>query len=250
MGMYFNVNIEFDKKIIHDKINETINSTKKGYICVIDGNVLATANKNFDYKEIINNSLINLCDGSSIALLASKIYKKKFITYTGPEFFSEYVGGSFKQYFLGNTQENLDQLKNKFINIGYNIKCFEFMSLPFNNVKDFDYKSIANEINAFSPDIIWISLGAPKQEFFISELFPLIDKGILIAIGAAFNLYLDEINNKRTPVIFRKMKLEWLFRVIKEPKRVGTRALNYFILLPKLILEEVKKIKFINETIS
>ena len=59
-----------------------------------------------------------------------------------------------------------------------------------------DYKAIAQDINGFSPDLIWISLGAPKQEVFISKLYPYIDSGILVAIGAAFNLFLGDTDNK------------------------------------------------------
>lgn len=240
MNKYFNISIEFDKRKIVSKINDCIERNQKGYVCVVDGNVLATAHKQKEYRDIVNGALVNTCDGSSIALLAGLIHKSKFETYTGPEIFSKYVGENYTQYFLGNTDENLLRLKNKFEALGYNLNNFKFQSLPYKNVDDFDYPTIAQEIQLFSPDIIWVSLGAPKQEIFISKLYPYLDKGVLFAIGAAFNLFLGDEKNKRAPQIIRNMHLEWLFRVLQEPKRVGKRALSYLGILPILIYNEIK----------
>jgi len=242
MKKYFDIYIEFDKSKIVKKINDCIAQNQKGYVCVVDGNVLATAHKQNQYKEVVNGALVNTCDGSSIALLAGLLHKSKFETYTGPDIFSKYVGENYTQYFLGNTDENLLRLKNKFEDLGHNLDNFKFQSLPYKSVEDFDYQTIAKEIQLFSPDIIWVSLGAPKQEIFISKLYPYLDKGVLFAIGAAFNLFLGDENNKRAPQIIRKMHLEWLFRVLQEPNRVGKRALSYLIVLPKLISQEIRNI--------
>ena len=53
-------------------------------------------------------------------------------------------------------------------------------------------------------------------------------------------LILEDDVNKRAPIILRRLRLEWLFRVFREPNRIGKRALKYFIIIPKLILEEIK----------
>ena len=99
--------------------------------------------------------------------------------------------------------------------------------------------SISKEVNIFKPDIIWVSLGAPKQEYFISKLSPLIEQGILFAIGAALNFFLTEKIKDNS--ILEKYNLIWLSRVFKEPRRIGGRALTYLFVLPKLILKEIKK---------
>ena len=134
----------------------------------------------------------------------------------------------------------LTKLKQKFKNQGYNIKSMSFRSLPFKDVNNFDYESIAKEINIISSDIIWVSLGAPKQEVFMSKLLPYLDKGVLFGIGAAFNFYIDEGNNRRAPKMFRLLKLEWLYRILKEPKKIGNRVWSYIKILPNLIVDEMK----------
>lgn len=247
MKKYFDIYIEFDKTCVVKNVEDAIINQKKGYVCVIDGNVLATTFKDLNYREIINGGIVNTCDGTSIALMAGMIHHKKFETFTGPEIFSFFTSKNQKQFFLGNTNENLSKLSIKFSELGYNNENFRFQSLPFKDVLDFDYKKIAVDINRFSPDIVWVSLGAPKQEIFISKLIPFLDKGILFAIGAAFNLFLGDKNNKRAPNWMRKYHLEWFFRVLQEPKRVGKRAFNYLFIIPKLILFEIKNR---NETVN
>ena len=247
MNKYFNIYLEFDRHKIDSTFLEAIEKKKKAYICVVDGNVLATAHKNDSYRAIINGGLVNLCDGSSIAMMAGKIHMKDLSTYTGPEFFSNFVNTNTKQYFLGNTVENLEKLKLNFLDSGYNLNNYDFEPLPFKNIEDFDYLAIAQHINAFSPNIIWVSLGAPKQEMFISKLLPYINSGVLVATGAAINLFLGENNNKRAPKFLQNLHLEWLYRVLQEPRRIGKRALNYLLLLPQLVYEEMKQVRIIKK---
>jgi N-acetylglucosaminyldiphosphoundecaprenol N-acetyl-beta-D-mannosaminyltransferase len=240
MTRLFNVNFEFNKTIVNEKITQNLKTQSKGYVCVVDGNVLSNANTYTSYNNIINNSLLNICDGSSIALLGNLIYKKKYGTYVGAEIFADFTASDYKQYFLGNTDDVLDKLKIKFKSQGFNTNSMVFNSLPFKDVNDFDYESIAKEINITSCDIVWVSLGAPKQEIFMSKLLPHLNKGVLFGVGAAFNFCLNEDQYKRAPKLLRSLKLEWAYRVINEPKRIGGRAFSYAMLLPKLIFKEIK----------
>ena len=241
MKKYFNVQFEFEKLKVHKTVEKYISNKKKGYVCVVDGNVLAHSYKNIEYNQILNNSTLNICDGSSIALLAGLIHNKKLEAYTGPQIFAKYVKENYRQCFIGNTPENLLKIKDKMENLDFNLDLFKFIPLPFKEVSDFDYSAISKEVNSFKPDIIWVSLGAPKQEYFISKLYPLVEQGVLFAVGAVFNFFLAEKTKNNS--ILEKYNLIWLSRVIKEPKRVGGRALKYLFILPKLILKEMKNKK-------
>ena len=65
MTRLFNVNFEFNKSIVNEKIEKNIKTQSKGYVCVVDGNVLSNTNTHSSYNNIINNSLLNICDGRS-----------------------------------------------------------------------------------------------------------------------------------------------------------------------------------------
>ncbi len=239
---------EFNRQIIIQTIDDSIAKRQKGFVCVVDGNVLATANKVVTYNSIVNSSIINCCDGSSIAMLAGRIHNEKLKTFTGPELFAYYITKKVKQAFIGNSPEVQRILKTKLEQLGVDMNLMTFIELPFLKFEDFNYSEIAEKINQTGSQISWVSLGAPKQEMFNSQLLPYINSGVLVGIGAGINLFLDEIDNKRSPKLIRKLKLEWLTRVIKEPKRIGLRALKYLWIIPKLINQEIKIKK--NETVS
>lgn len=243
MKKYFNIPIEFEKETVLETIRRTAENNKKAYVCVIDGNVLTTSYNNIKYREILNNSLINICDGSSIALLSSFLYKEKLRAFTGPELFDLLIKEDRKHLLIGNTEAVQSNLKLKFISQGLNPGNYSFLQLPFEKVEDFDYLTIAKHINTISPELIWVSLGAPKQENFIYLLNPHLEKGISIAIGAAFNFYINHKEFKRAPEYLRKLHLEWVYRFYKEPTKNGRRVFNYLFKLPYIIWSEYARIQ-------
>lgn len=246
MNNYFGINLEFDPNKINQLINKTIEEQQKGYVCVVDGNVLTFAQKNQDYRRIINNSLVNTCDGSSIAWLAGKIYKKDFRALTGPEIFTKYIESPYKQILLGSTDTIVEKIKMKLKLKGIEDDHIQHIPVPFLSVDSFNYSEIADEINKLNPDIIWVSLGAPKQEIFMSKILPFIDKGVMFGIGAAFNFYIAEIAIPRK----RRGALQfiWLNRIFHEPKKQLKRSVPYIAILPKLAVRE--KIKMIEPTLK
>ncbi len=241
MNKYFNVFLEFDKEIVHRTIEKTISENGKGYVCAIESNNLAIANKNKDFNDVVNHSLINICDGSNIAWLLGRLYKKEFHSYTGNSIFMHFVNQKkFKQYFLGNTAPILKGLQIHLAETDPSISNMIFKELPFRKVEEFDYPEIAREINENKPDLIWISLGAPKQEIFMSMLLPYLNRGVMVGIGAAFNFNAHIGPVKRAPSWMRNMRLEWLYRALEEPKKNIPRYWNFIKLLPGLFIRERK----------
>jgi N-acetylglucosaminyldiphosphoundecaprenol N-acetyl-beta-D-mannosaminyltransferase len=240
MNKYFQIKLEFNQETIHKTIHHAVSENQKGYVCVVDGNVLAIAQKNQVYRTIINNSLVNTCDGSSIAWLAEKIYKKDFRALTGPEIFTKYIESPYKQILLGSTDNVVEKIKAKLKSKGIEDDHIQHIPVPFLSVDSFNYSEIAEEINKLNPDIIWVSLGAPKQEIFMSKILPFIDKGVMFGIGAAFNFYIGEINSPKAHI--GTLKFIWISRLLKEPKKQLKRIIPYIKLLPKLWWNE--KIKY------
>ena len=242
MKKYFNIKLEFDKSIIHQTIETAIKNNKKGYVCVMEANNITVANNNPQFLKIVNSSLINICDGSNVAWLLGKLHNKSFKSYIGFNIFMHYIElKEFKHFFIGNTQNILDSMKIELSKIDPNIINMKFQELPFKKVEEFDYKEIAKIINQNEPDLIWVSLGAPKQEEFMSLLLPHLNKGILLGVGAAFNFSAGGIGSvKRAPLWMRKLRMEWLYRAIEEPQKNIPRYLNFIKILPKLVLSEIK----------
>jgi len=241
MEKYFNVNLEFDKNKVDQIIHNTIINRGKGYVCSVEGNILATANSNPQYLEIVNNSLVNICDGGSIALLASLIHRRKYRTYIGADLFIKYIKmAQFRSFFLGNTEDILKGLKINLIKHDSSVKNMKFQTLPFRKVEEFDYPAIARMINEDAPDIIWVSLGAPKQEVFMSKLLPFLNKGVMFGFGAIFNFNSVNSEEKRAPNFFLKLKMEWIFRLLINPKKQTPRIKDILTTYPKIFINEIK----------
>jgi len=240
---YFNIDLEFDADKVDWIIQNAIQKKQKGYVCSVEGNILATTSRSKEYLDIINNALVNICDGFSIALLASLIHMKKFNTYIGADLFIKYIKmKKYRSYFLGNTDDVLSGLKEELTRYDPKIMDMRFKSLPFRNVHDFDYKKIAKEIEEDRTDIIWVSLGAPKQEIFMSKLKPYLKSGIMFGFGAIFNFYSNNSAEKRAPRIFLFLKIEWIYRLFNSPQKQFKRIKLIFLTYPLMVYNEVKQI--------
>ena len=238
----FNIKLEFNHDVFRQEIENYVKDKGKGYVCVVDANVLTMAHTNIAYREIVKNSYINTCDGGSIASMANVLYGTNFKAYSGPELFSDYIGRSdIKQLLLGNTQEKYNQIKSKLIENGLETTHLTYMSLPFASIDEFDYKNIAQSINAINPDFIWVSLGAPKQENFMYRILPYLNQGLMFGIGAAFNFYVGDIVQPKFHI--GSFRFVWLDRLFREPKKQFRRTIetlsNYYFIYN----EERKKIR-------
>lgn len=244
MGKFFNVSIEFDRDKVNEIIFSTILNKQKGYVCSIESNNLSIANINSEYNMIINRSLVNICDGSVLAKILAWIHQQNFDSYIGAELFLSFIElRTFKQYFLGNTQEVLDSLRENLSKIDPAIQNMRFCPLPFADVEMFDYAAIAKDINAEQPDIIWVSLGAPKQEIFMHKLLPYLDQGVMFGFGAIFNFNAHTGGVKRAPKWMLKWRLEWLYRAYEEPRKNIPRYVRFLCLLPRLVWQEYRSLR-------
>jgi N-acetylglucosaminyldiphosphoundecaprenol N-acetyl-beta-D-mannosaminyltransferase len=237
---YFNINLEFNHNVLKDTISTMANNNYKGYVCFVDLTSLVYSYRFDDFKHVLNSSVVNSCDGSYIALFASLLHKRKLQQYIGPDFFKEFIFKKGNHIIIGSTYNIYDKVINRIELEGGNVGNISFFELPFNSVEDFDYVRIATYINEKKANYIWVSLGAPKQEYFMHRLLPFIDSGIILGIGAALNFFSGEI--KEIPRWMKRFHLVWIYRLIAEPKKQINRLKSIIWIFPKMILEEKKKI--------
>lgn len=239
MNTYFNINYEFDKQEVH----RAIEATQKGYICVADGVVMNIANRDPEYLKVVNGSIFSICDSSWVPLYLKSIYGIKYQQYCGSEIFKDIVSShKYRMMFLGTSQEILDGLKHEISKMNPDVTNMQFVELPFRNVEDFDYPEIANMVNIDKSKIIWVALGAPKQEKFMNLLLPHLEQGVMIGVGAAFKFY-SGTSEKRCPKWIHKLHLEFIYRIIQDPKKQLKRCFWILRTLPKLYLEERRRAK-------
>ena len=95
---------------------------------------------------------------------------------------------------------------------------------------------ILEQINQAKPDIIWVGLGTPKQDLWVANHRDQLTAPILIAVGAAFDFHTGRV--PQAPKWMQRSGLEWLFRLLQEPRRLWHRYLVYNPLFILLILAQ------------
>ena len=236
----FNIHIEFDSEVFKATVEKYIREKQKAYVCVVDANVITIAQKDPKYREIVKNATINTCDGSSISKMVNKIYGTHYHAFNGPELFEYYIERPYKHLLVGNTKAKVEQIKEFVKQKGVDVDLLH-LDVPFVPVDQFDYEGIAKQINEIKPDIVWVSLGAPKQETFISNIFPYVNQSVFFGIGAAFNFYTGDLHNNKKEI--GGLRFIWLERIFKEPKKQLKRVGSYLMMMPKMYFEERRKAK-------
>lgn len=238
MPTYFNIKYEFDRQTVFDTIDRHIAERKPGYICVADGVILDRANRDPEYLNVINSSIFSICDSSYVPLYIRQIHGHKYRQFSGSQIFRDIVSNTcHRMIFLGSKQRTLDALRNNIMDWNPKVAEMSFVELPFANVDGFDYPTIAKMISDDKADIIWISLGAPKQEQFMHRLLPHLQHGVAIAVGAAFKFY-SGLDEKRAPKWMVRHHLEFLHRIYQEPRKQLRRCFSIMTSLPKIIYRE------------
>jgi N-acetylglucosaminyldiphosphoundecaprenol N-acetyl-beta-D-mannosaminyltransferase len=184
---------------------------------------------------ILNTADILAPDGILTVLVARlkgyKFSKKD----TGPELLNKFCEVAqekrYRFYFYGDTAETLDRLLNR-LNSGFpNIEVVGSHSPPFRTVTPEEDEAIIAEINQAKPDVLWVGLGMPKQEQWIYEHRESLKVPVAVGAGAALKFMSGTVD--RAPIKVQNLGLEWLWRLVQEPKRVWRRV---FIDAPQFIL--------------
>lgn len=241
MMTFFNINYEFDRGAVHEAIAKRLTEPGSDYICVADGVILNTANRVPAYLKVVQSGMFAICDSSYVPLYIRWIYGLQFKQYSGSEIFMDIVASRrYRMIFLGTQQPILDGLKEQLMEVNPDVESMQFVELPFREVGEFDYEGIARMIEADGADIVWVALGAPKQEFFMAHLKKHLSHGVMIAVGAAFKFF-SGTETSRAPQWMVRHHLEFVHRISKEPKKQLRRCARIITTLPGLLFDEWRR---------
>jgi N-acetylglucosaminyldiphosphoundecaprenol N-acetyl-beta-D-mannosaminyltransferase len=125
------------------------------------------------------------------------------------------------QYFYGGADGVAEKLRDNFTAKHPGLKVAGVYSPPYRALTAEEDQEIVDRLNEAGPDIIWVGLGAPKQERWMAEHRDRLDAAILIGVGAAFDFHTGRVD--RAPKWMQKAGLEWSYRIYKEPRRLWRR---------------------------
>lgn len=222
------INMEWLLEYLKANINSQVGNCLAGdYICVSNVHTTIISYENPDYCKIQNDGLMAIPDGGPLSTLGRRRGFKDMSRITGPnlmgELFKESLKQGYRHYFYGSTEETLKKMCNN-LQVEYpGMQVVGSYSPPFRPLTIEEDRQIIDQINKANPDFIWIGLGAPKQEKWMSEHHGKLC-GLMLGVGAGFDYYAGNIN--RAPGWMQKLNLEWLYRLAQDPKRLFKRYWN------------------------
>lgn len=197
------------------------------YICVTNVFATVTASEDKEYLEVQNNALMAIPDGGPLSIVGRKRGFKNMSRTTGPDYMGEMFKISkengYRHFFYGSKQETLDKLEENLKKDYEGIEIVGLYSPPFRELTKEEDEEIIKMINDAKADFVWVGLGAPKQERWMAKHVDKIN-GLMVGVGAGFDYYAGNI--RRAPMWMQKMSLEWLYRLIQEPKRLFMKYLT------------------------
>lgn len=194
------------------------------YMCVSNVHTTVVSYEDRNYCNVQNNAALAIPDGGPLSSLGQKRGFENMQRTTGPSYMEEILKISaekgWKHYFYGSTEETIEKLKDVLADDYKGVQVVGMYSPPFRELTTEEKEQVINEINEAKPDFIWVGLGAPKQELWMAEHQGKVN-GFMVGVGAAFD-YLTK-NIERAPEWMQKHNLEWLYRLLQDPKRLFYR---------------------------
>jgi len=198
------------------------------------------AQQDSEFMFALINSDILIPDGIGIVYAARFLSGRKLKKIAGYDLFiheMEWLDAEIcKVFFLGSSLDVLKLIQKRAAKEYPNIKIAYF-SPPYKKVfSDEDTLTMISAVNSFSPDVLFVGMTAPKQEKWASLNFDKINAMHVCSIGAVFDFYAKTI--KRAPQWMINIGLEWLYRLMREPRRMWKRYIIGNILFIGYILKE------------
>lgn len=221
-------------------IEQWIINRERTYICIAPVSTIVDCQTNKEYLKIVNNAGMITPDGMPLAWLGKLRGDKDIQRTYGPDLMLTLCGISqkkgYKHYLYGGTGNTCQLLEGILKKQFPNLDIVGSFSPPYRPIHTEENAEIIEEINRANPDILWVGLGSPKQDFWMSRHREKLNVPVMIGIGAAFDFLSG--NKKQAPKWMRDNGLEWLFRLISEPRRLWKRYIVGNSLFLYLIYKE------------
>ena len=221
-----NINVtDMDKTI--EYITGNLEALRGDYICVSNVHTTVMAFRDEEYRKVQNSGAMALPDGQPLSIVSRRRGYANAKRVPGPDLMPAILNLSqekgYTHYFYGSTKHTLEQLKKAVLSKYPKVKIVGMYAPPFRELTEEEDEEITRRINDSGADFVWVALGAPKQERWMYEHRGRIG-GLMIGVGAAFDFIAGTV--KRAPMWMQKLCLEWVFRIMQDPKRMIPRYLN------------------------
>ena len=234
-------------------ITGVVETGQVSYVTVTGAHGIIESTKSDSLREIHNDSYLTVPDGVP-TVWVGKIYGHKDMERVyGPDLMAsifrqgEASAQKFRHFLWGASTAVVVKLRDSLLKKYPNADIVGVISPPYRDLNSEEKRELLAKINDSEPHFFWVGLSTPKQEKFMHgflkeyrDSLDFVDKKkgfMMLGVGAAFDFHAGEL--KQAPSLLQNMGLEWLFRLLVEPKRLWRR---YFRVVPMFMYKVIMQI--------
>jgi N-acetylglucosaminyldiphosphoundecaprenol N-acetyl-beta-D-mannosaminyltransferase len=196
------------------------------YLCVAAVHTVMESHEDGGLRAAVDGAAFTVPDGQPLAWALRKLGHEIDGRVYGPELMERAcarAATSGQRFYLygGRDERALAQLAANLLDRHPQLQLAGGYSPPHRPLSDAELDEIAARINAAAPDVVWIGIGVPKQEKWMAAMRERLDAPVLIGVGAAFDFHAGLV--PQAPAWMQRRGLEWLFRLMQEPRRLWKR---------------------------
>lgn len=230
-----------DYEEVLSAIFDAIDADERIYVCCTPASSLVYARDDSALRAALADAAIVTPDGMGVVHAARLLGEKIEDRVYGPDLMEmacdRAAASSTAIWLYGGTDEAaLDQLTAALLKQHAGLRIAGSHSPPHRDLSDAELDDIAAKINADGHSIVWVGLGSPKQEIWMHKMRARLTAPVLVGVGAAFDFHAGRV--AQAPAWMQKASLEWLYRVLQEPRRLGAR---YLKTLPRFVALVVRQ---------
>ena len=200
---------------------------QRGYICVTGVHGIMEAQTDVRFRDILNNSFLTTPDGMPTVWLGKLRGFGHMTRVYGPDYMlglcERSVARGYRHFLYGGKPGVAEELREELVRRFPGLQIVGTYSPPFRPLNSEEEQALAAQLQALNVDVLWCGLSTPKQERFMAAYSKVLPVKLMVGVGAAFDLLSGNLDE--SPDWMKKAGLQWLFRLVKEPRRLWRRYL-------------------------
>lgn len=238
-----NINITNMNMVLQSLVS-SLEEKRGEYICVANVHTTVMAFRDTEYRRIQNESWMTLPDGKPLSIVSKRRGFIEAERVPGPDLMPKVFEISrekrYRHFFYGSTESTLALLRESIESKYPYLDIAGMYSPPFRDLTEAEDNSVIEMINNSKADFVWVALGAPKQEIWMADHKGKIN-AVMLGVGAAFDFEAGTV--KRAPIWMQEFCLEWLHRIMQDPKRLIPRYVDTNLSFIWNVSKESRQIK-------
>jgi N-acetylglucosaminyldiphosphoundecaprenol N-acetyl-beta-D-mannosaminyltransferase len=211
-------------------IDATVAARARGYVCVAAVHTVMASREDAALREAVDGASFTVPDGQPLVWALRALGHPLGDRVYGPELMERAcarAAASGQRFYLygGRNQGALVELARELRLRHPGLRIVGGYAPPFRPLTEAEEAAIAHDIDRSEADVVWVGIGVPKQEKWMARMRPQLRAPVLIGVGAAFDFHAGLV--PQAPPRLQRLGLEWLYRFLHEPRRLGGRYLRY-----------------------